>query len=678
MDAVVKYRNVTQNMSVAIIFLVFSIFIEILSCLIIMHAFPTMLMTGICILFLLALILFVLPRKYIRSGFAILLVVTQCVIAVVNEVLYRTTGELFTFAKLALAGNVLDVNNGGGGVFTMSMLRWDIIIIYLAIIVVFIYTLLFAYKHYRVFKPTKKVFAAIIMVCVFVFSFLTCVASVPLAYRQDLLIMLSTQCPVNASYKNYGYYTFYTFNLASIIMSNFDNSSIDESEYLEYLSTDSENVANDYTGISEDNNVILILCESLEYFGIDEYFTPNLYNLMYNTPDAMRMSGFYTDNKTNMSEGTAFLGTYSSNHQLGASGSEDLTNALDSLALPNKLKAQDSTMVANYYHGLTSAFYHRNTTFDKFGFDNLYFAQNQEADIKEYNKNNNASYDWNTQNFYKFIKDSNFIDYNLETFIPATGRFYTQYATISTHGSYESRGANQEFYNILTSAENRTHYNKMIADLEAAGFKPNNLLTQFKYYKAAMMDLDKTIGIIMDRLEATNRLDNTTLLLYADHNAYYDYLSWKMHDVNTEIHTDISVYNIPCLMYDKKVAAKYRELENITDTTSTIDNSNFMSVADIYPTLCNILGLSYNTKLAYGVSIFDDVEHVFITFKDSGYVFNDEFLFDGNEIIRQGSNQDSTSFITLKNEIVDKYNKMEMLYKHEESFARIMSELEGE
>ncbi|MBO7219360.1 MAG: hypothetical protein J6V40_05250, partial [Clostridia bacterium] len=82
MDAVVKYRNVTQNMSVAIIFLVFSIFIEILSCLIIMHAFPTMLMTGICILFLLALILFVLPKKYIRSGVAILLVITQCVIAV--------------------------------------------------------------------------------------------------------------------------------------------------------------------------------------------------------------------------------------------------------------------------------------------------------------------------------------------------------------------------------------------------------------------------------------------------------------------------------------------------------------------------------------------------------------------------------------------------------------------
>jgi phosphoglycerol transferase MdoB-like AlkP superfamily enzyme len=153
-------------------------------------------------------------------------------------------------------------------------------------------------------------------------------------------------------------------------------------------------------------------------------------------------------------------------------------------------------------------------------------------------------------------------------------------------------------------------------------------------------------------------------------------MSWKVHDVDSDENNDISVFNIPCLIYDKKIAAKYRQLESITDTTSSIINERFMSAMDIYPTLCNVLGLDYNTKLAYGVSLFEDTPHVFITFKDSGYVFNDEFLFDGVNIVAQGTNQDSTEFIALKNEIVDKYNKMETLYKHEKSFANVMNKLE--
>jgi phosphoglycerol transferase MdoB-like AlkP superfamily enzyme len=307
----------------------------------------------------------------------------------------------------------------------------------------------------------------------------------------------------------------------------------------------------------------------------------------------------------------------------------------------------------------------------------MYFGQTQEQDIKKYNKDNDTSYYWTTNEFYSFIKDSNFIEYNIENFIPDTGRFYTQYATISTHGTYELRGANKEFYNILTSKANKEHFRNMISETEAMGYKPKKMLSQFTYYKAAMMDLDKTIGIIMDRLESTNHLYDTTMVLYSDHNAYYDSMSWKLKGVSVDSH-DISVYNLPCIIYDSKVADKYRDVEDIADTTSSIQNNNFMSVIDIYPTLCNILGLEYNTTLAYGNSIFDDTDRLFITFTDTGYIFSQDFFYDGGSIYHQGDNHDTTQFQSLVNDMLHKYHMQENLYKHGSDFANIMDKLYSE
>ena len=672
MDKVVKYRNVTQNLSVAIIFFVFSFLIEIISSLVIMQSLPSMIMSGVSILFFISFILFILPNKYFRTIVAIFLVTLQCVLSIVNEILYRTTSELFTLSKIALAGNVLAGEGGGGSVFTMSMLRWEIILLFVAILAIFIITLITSPKHYKTYKPTRKAFLGMMTFSIFMFSTLTCIATVPLAYRPDLLTMISTQCPVNSSYKNYGYYTFYTFNIASNIVASLDNSEIDENIYFEYLTEDSQNIENYYTGISEGNNVILILCESVETFGIDEYFTPNLYNLMYNNPYAMNMTSYYTDNKTNMSEGSSFLGTYSANYQLAATGSSELCDALDSISLPNKIKQSDPTVTANYYHGLTSSFYHRNTTFNKLGFDNLYFGQTQEDDIKAYNSQNNKSYDWTTRDFYSFIKDSNFIEYNIESFIPETGRFYSQYATLSTHGTYEERGANKEFYDILTSDENKSHYNDMISNLVSMGYNLDSVKKQFPYYKAAMMDLDKTIGIIMDRLATTNHLDDTTMVLFADHNAYYDSISWKIKNASA---TDVSAFNLPCIIYDKKMTEKYREVESVLDDTKSVQNDSFMSVLDIYPTLCNVLGLNYNTKLCYGKSVFEKAPHVFITFKDTGHIFNDEFLYDSGTTFSQSDNDDSSEFDRLKSDILHKFNIQENLYKHPSSFAHIMNNI---
>lgn len=670
MDRIVKYRNVTHNVSISIVFMVFSIFIEILSDILIMQSFPTMLMTGIALLFLVSLILFLLPNKWIRVIVSSLLITLQCVISVVNEILYRTTGELFTFAKIALAGPTVLSGDGAGGVFTMSMLRWEIIAIFLGIIALYILMAICTHKHYKVFKPTRRVFISIVMIFMISFSIFAGITAVPLTFRHDLLTMLTTQMPVTSSYKNYGYYTFYTFNIASNIISLFDDDELDESLYIEYLSTDSTPNTNDYSGVSQGNNVILILCESLEPYGIDSYFTPNLYNLMYNNPSSMNMTSYYSDNKTNMSEGLSFLGTYSSKYQLGATGSVDICNALSTVSLPSKLKSESSDIVTSYFHGLTSGFYYRSDTFDKLGFDNLYFAQDQESSIKQYNEDNNISYNWTTKNFYSFIKDSNFIEYNIDSFIPDTGRFYTQYATLSTHGTYESRGANKEFYTKLTSKANKSYYNAMISDLESKGYKPKKVATDFKYYKAAMMDLDKTIGIILDRLEATGHLEDTTMLLYADHNAYYNSLAWKMRGVDS---TDISAFNLPLIIHDKKMTSKYREVNNILNHSKTIQNDSFASVMDIYPTLCNILGLDYNTKLAYGQTIFDTTPHVFMTFKDSAYIFNKDCFYDGSKTTKLHSKASVTSFQSMVDDILYKFNMQESLYKNAYTFSKIMT-----
>jgi phosphoglycerol transferase MdoB-like AlkP superfamily enzyme len=400
----------------------------------------------------------------------------------------------------------------------------------------------------------------------------------------------------------------------------------------------------------------VILTESVEFFGIDSYFTPNLHKLYYS--DSLLFENYYTENKTNMSEGMALMGTYSFTQPLITSSGQSMTSVLKNLSLANSFK--NNNIKTTYIHGYNKTFYNRDITFNKLGFDNLIFAADQESELKQFEQENNNVYNWSTSNFYEFVKDSSFVKYNIESFVPSTGKFFTTFASFTTHGNYVARGSNLSYYNELTSTENQENLNNLISQLETSGYNVRQNLNQFLYYKAAMMDLDKTIKILFDRLEETNNLDNTTIVLYSDHNAYYDDFGLKLKNLES---FSIEGYHLPSAIYSTKLCNAYKQ----NNATTTV--SKFVGVNDLYPTICDLFGFTYNKNLCYGKNIFLNENGLFISLKDR-IIFDNNFYY-FNSPVAITPNVSSDYFKAEVDKILYKVNVFENLFNNLDFFESL-------
>ena len=66
------------------------------------------------------------------------------------------------------------------------------------------------------------------------------------------------------------------------------------------------------------------------------------------------------------------------------------------------------------------------------------------------------------------------------------------------------------------------------------------LCEELIYYQCGVVGLDAAIGELVKELNArtyddgTKLIDRTTLLLYSDHNAYYDKMSHRVKDLNPD------------------------------------------------------------------------------------------------------------------------------------------------
>jgi phosphoglycerol transferase MdoB-like AlkP superfamily enzyme len=126
--------------------------------------------------------------------------------------------------------------------------------------------------------------------------------------------------------------------------------------------------------------------------------------------------------------------------------------------------------------------------------------------------------------------------------------------------------------------------------------------------------------------------DNTTIVLFADHNAYYQEMSNYVKEIKNykteNKFTDL--YNVPFMIRDKDLFAAVSGEDKVIE--------KFTCTADIVPTLLDLLGIRYYTNLYYGHSVFSDTESVLYSraydyFIGDGIlrrsVKDDMYLYDG-------------------------------------------------
>lgn len=353
-------------------------------------------------------------------------------------------------------------------------------------------------------------------------------------------------------------------------------------------------------GVAKDYNVVMVLAESFEWFSFvkDEGMFPNghkadeeilrqLYPNLYELcSQSVVMTNHRSREKTDISENMSMIGNYPLDYYLNYDYPE---NNL-AYSLPNLTKSLYGVK-SGYFHNGTKTFYNR----DEFLTKSMGFTDYVTTDDMV-GEHMTSYFDVGERNL-----DSEMIRACADEMFPTDRRFNTYITTITTHGMYSERDNLKKYYDKLDAFGLLPKMEKEDAEVEAQ--------YAFRHYAAATMEFDSAIGEIVKELKQRNLEDKTMLVVFSDHNSYYQSLSNYAKNLYTNKKTSrnlTDLYRVPFLIKigngQSYLDANGQPIDRmITKSTCT---------ADIYPTVLSLLGIKYYGNLFYGNSVFSKNESV--------------------------------------------------------------------
>ena len=324
----------------------------------------------------------------------------------------------------------------------------------------------------------------------------------------------------------------------------------------QYFQNKSASKKNEYTGIFEGCNLIMITAEAFSTAVITEERTPTLYKMM--------TEGIYLENNYVPNWGTSTTdGEYghltSTIPKPGTWSFRDSAKNAMPLTMSQQLIKQGYNAYA--FHGHTYDYYKRNKYLTNLGF---YF--------KGYGGDSNGK--GNGLDIKKSWPESDIevVDVTTDYFVTQEP-FVTYYMTISGHGDYTWLG------NYIAS-KNR----HLVQD------EPYSVGVQA--YIATQLEFEYSMELLLQRLEEAGVLDNTVIVIVADHYPYG--LSNEQYSelVGHELETNFEIYKNGCIIYKPGI-----EPTVVTSPTSHLD---------ILPTLSNMFGFEFDSRLYMGRDVFSD------------------------------------------------------------------------
>lgn len=577
---------------------------------------PRYILFNVCTLSLLGSIIFLIPSNKGSLIYLSIIIGIQSLLNIVNCVMYDNCGDVFSVLYFKLFGEAARV-------FEFDFFNLGRILFFIGIVVAYVLLNVLLIKkgviskvenngsYWDYLKKQLISFSSVFVLFVSVYAL-----QVDYVNHQDedgifsdshLWSSLNLKVEGLKSFGTWGYYAkeaqkmFFTPNHASQETIDEVNQYLSEGEYLR----------SEYFGLLEDKNVIMIMMESFQWFAVDEHLTPNIYNLAKNN---VTFSNHYSKNKTNVSEMIGITGSYPIANTLDP---EDVTYTFSNSIL-NYL---GDDYVTTYIHANTESYYTRGDLMPQLGFENMYFFEELYPDEK--------LYDWGD-----FSTDLDTMERSIDYLIPDNAdKFYSFLTTLSTHGPYDESAGNSK------KLRERGYFDKINNALEK-GLWTNPLAgtsaeDRFIYYKAMAMDLDASIGMMLDRLETKGILDDTVIVLYGDHNAYYYDISYLYYDSVGGEYYKPYIFKTPLIICNSELTAAYKEKNNIPETESAhIDR--FVSTYNIVPTLLDLFGCDFNSNLYLGTSVFveENFDENNIFFSLQGGIFNEHiYTINGYDLV---------------------------------------------
>lgn len=489
----------------------------------------------------------------------------------------KVIGSVFSLKSITMAGNVVDAYDN---VISSILKNWYVIILFLLPLII---SCIFIRKHEEIFS-SKKVFIGIISsYIIFIFALLINKNDIFSNYN----LYFSLNQPILTA-RRLGLMTEFRLDVQRLIFpvkenleivknSSDGNKIIYDFEKLKnneknkeikqlhnYFLNQKATNDNEYTGKFKGKNLIYILAESLDSIAIDENLTPTLYKL---TNEGFVFENYYSPLFPKSTSDAEYMLDWGI---LPRTNNE--SNIIDSTGNYNPL-----TLVHNFnelgystfaYHNYYGYFYNRKDYFKELGYQNYKFCDDgivKSCEMGDFYKASDKEMFENTIN--DFINEDN---------------FYVHYVTLSGHGTYK--------YSKNDVAKKYWDY---VKDFDY----PDEL----KVYLGANMDLDQGIKVLIDALEEKNKLKDTVFVIVPDHYPYYlnnnglEVLN-KRSDIDR---TDkFNLYKTSLIIWNSEM-----EKQNI---------SNYTSIVDVLPTVLNLFGIEYDSRLLIGKDVLNNHDGLII------------------------------------------------------------------
>ena len=314
---------------------------------------------------------------------------------------------------------------------------------------------------------------------------------------------------------------------------------------------------NEYTGMLKDYNLIVMCAESFSPAAIDKDLTPNLYKL---TQQGIIFNNYYNTfpNTTTDGEYALMQGLYP---DAGRSKAVSSLYASRSSYLPFTLGNvfQSQWGVESFgYHNYRGSYYGRSESHPNMGYT-MKFA----GDGMTFTTNWPAS-------------DLEMMEQSVDDYI-GKEPFHAYYMTFSGHYKYD----------IGTNEMAKRNWDQ-VKDLPYSS-------NAIKAYLSCNIEFDKAIGYLMERLEQAGVADRTAIVIAGDHFPYglkdSEYAELIGHDID-----GFSKFKSTLIFW-----AGGLEKNIVVD--------EYCCNVDVLPTILNLWGFEYDSRLLAGTDVFSDGTH---------------------------------------------------------------------
>ncbi|MGN1303328.1 MAG: LTA synthase family protein [Clostridia bacterium] len=373
-------------------------------------------------------------------------------------------------------------------------------------------------------------------------------------------------------------------------------------EMHKYFSSQEASKKNKYTGMFKDKNLIVLVGESFSSLAIREDLTPNLYKLY---KEGFQFDNFYTPIFPVSTADGEYITDTSLIPKEGVWSFLRVAGNYMPYSYANVFEKQGYS--SNAYHNHTATYYERDKYIETMGYNSYLAVGTGLEDRMDTSNWPNSDYEMVKTTVDDYINNEKFMAY---------------YMTVSGHMNYTKLGSAMVYKNW-----------EQVKDLPYSN--------KAKGYLAANIELDKAVGELLSRLEQAGKLEDTVIVISGDHYPYGLTLG-EINELSTFERDDkFEKFRMPFLIWSGSMKGPIK-VEKIG------------SSLDVLPTVLNLFGAEFDSRLLMGRDILSDSDPIVI-FSDRSFI-TDKGRY--NSLTEQFTPNEG---VTIEEGYVDKINTI--IYK---------------